>query len=154
MLDVKIKSINRVVLEWTRKDSIKLGIMRPKRIPQEIGKPSGKVLIQGALVRSGTSNGEHDGLSHSFTDRDIFPDLMAATEQVCARVECAITLVAKVGTRPCTDDIRKDIDEAQIDDIQRGLFTEMAQARLVSTLTLNLNVKCAIVLGWRMEERT
>lgn len=140
MLDVKIKPINRIVLEWTREDSIKLRIVRPKGIPQEIGKPNGNVLIQDALVCNVTSNGEHDGLSHSFADRDIFPDLVAATEQVRAWVECTITLVAKVGTRPCTDDIREDIDETQIDDIQRALFTEMAQARLVGTLTLNLNV--------------
>lgn len=136
MLDIKVETINTVVLEWTRENAIEVRVIRSEGVPQEVRKPDGNCIVQDGYVRRVTADGEHDGLSHLLADWDILPDLMAAHEKLRARVEGTITLVAKVGTRPSSDDIWEDIDETDVDDVQRGLLAEVAQTRLVGTLTL------------------
>lgn len=136
MLDIKVKTIHRVSLEWTRINIGVVLVLRTKRVPQEVGKPDGLQITGQLLVGSFTSDGQHDRLAHLLTDRDILPDLVAAAEKLRSRVDIAIALVAKVRARVVTDRVGEDVDETKIDDIQRGLLTEMAQTFLISTLTL------------------
>lgn len=137
MLDIKIKPVNTVILEWTREDAVELRVMRAEGVPQEIRKPYGNRIIQDGQIGRVTADGEHDRFSHLLAERDVFPDLMASHEKFRARVESAVTLITKVGARPSSDDVGEGIDEADVNDVQRGLLAEMAQARLVGTLTLD-----------------
>lgn len=137
MFDIKVKAINTIILEWTREGAVELGVMRAKRIPQEIRKPEGDRIVHNGQIGRVTADGEHDRLSHLLADRDIFPDLVTALEKFRAFVDSAITLVAEVGARPCANGIWEDIDETDIDDVHRGLLTEVAQTRLVGSLALD-----------------
>lgn len=136
MLDVKVKSIDAVVLERAREDTVERWVLRSEGVPQEIRKPDGHVVVDDGKVGRVTADGEHDSLPHRLADRNIFPDLMAALEKFRARVDGAIALVAKVGARPLPHGSREDIDEADVDDVHGSLLAEMPQARLVGALAL------------------
>ena len=97
-------------------------------------------------TRASTSNGNEDFLARSLADWDIFRQLMTAREKLRGDTSNAqghpIALVAKIGPRNSQDAlVRKHIDEAEIDNIQRDLVTEMAQSGLVLPLALGQSVK-------------
>jgi hypothetical protein len=136
VLNIKVETIHRVGQEWTR-IGVGVGlILRTERVPQEVGKPDCLQFTAQILPGSLTTNGQHDSLAHLLTDRDILPDLVAASEKFRIRVDIAITLVAKVRAWPVTDGVGEDVDEAKVDDIQRCFLTEVAQTLLIRTLTL------------------
>jgi hypothetical protein len=136
VLNIKVETIHRVGLEWTR-IGVGVGlILRTERVPQEVGEPDGLQFTAQILPGSLTTNGQHDRVALLLTDRDILPDLVAATEKLRPRVDIAIALVAKVRAWPFTDSLGEDVDEAKVDDIQRSLFTEVAQTLLIRTLAL------------------
>jgi hypothetical protein len=116
-------------------------IHRTKRAPEEISKFQSRLLTKDFLVRwICAAEGEQDLLASVLANRDIIDDLLAAREQLCLRpvdgVCQAITLVPEVGPRVAIPLVRKDIDEPNIDDIQRCLLAEVAQALLIGALAL------------------
>ena len=135
MLNVKVESIDRVLLEWTGELRL-VRVVRTKRIPQEVGEPDGNRVILKLFIGSITSKREHDSLAIFLAEWNVLPNLVTAAEQLRAVVGIAITLIAEIRARPVTHSLWEDIDKTKVDNINVSLLTEMAQALLVSTLTL------------------
>jgi hypothetical protein len=120
-----------------------------KGTPDPVGKIIGRVLACNVLAgrRSASSQRQEDLLSSILAEGDVFHDLMAigkeATGLISIHEKGSITLVAKVGLGPSGQtDVWKDVDKANVDNIQRGFSTERAQTLLVCTLTLGMLSVC------------
>lgn len=144
VLNIEVESINGNIPEGTRATNSRplLG-GRAKGKPQEVCKGFGRVFVLDLLViRYGSSKGQEDLLPKSLADGDILPQLMAVGQQIgVIAVDgkgLAAALIAKVAFRPSVQAlVREHIDEAKVDDIQRGLLTEMSQPVLVGSLALS-----------------
>jgi hypothetical protein len=138
MFNIEIKSVNLVVKEWTR-ESIILA-RGTEGIPQKIGKPCGNLIIGNIFIGSLTTKRQHHRFPKLLADGNIIYYLVAATEKLSVLINVSITLVAKIRAWPITHSFGKDVDEPNIDDIQRSLLAEVTQPGLISTLALELTV--------------
>jgi hypothetical protein len=143
VLDVKVETINNDIPKGTR--TLPTLSDWAKSSPQESGERLGSVLGEDALVCGiGTTNGQQDLLTSRLADGNILHDLMTAGQQlgynaIFSNVGGTVALVAKVGARPSSRAIGEIVDKSNIDDVQGGLLTEVAQTELVRTLTLQDN---------------
>jgi hypothetical protein len=140
VLDVKVETINNDIPKGTR--TLPTLSDWAKSSPQESGERLGSVLGEDALVCGiGTTNGQQDLLTSRLADGNILHDLMTAGQQlgynaIFSNVGGTVALVAKVGARPSSRAIGEIVDKSNIDDVQGGLLTEVAQTELVRTLTI------------------
>jgi hypothetical protein len=141
VLDVKVKAINNDIAKRTR--TLPALNDWAKGSPQESGERDGTVLGEDALIWGiGTTDGQQDLLTSRLADGNILHDLMAAGQQlgynaIISNVVGTVALVAEIGARPVSRaHIGEIVDESNIDDVQGGLFTEVAQTELVRTLTI------------------
>lgn len=144
VLNVKVKTINDDIPKGTR--TLPALSDWAKSSPQESGERDSTVLGEDTLVRGiGTTDGEQDLLTSRLADGNILHDLMAAGQQlgynaIISNVDRTVALVAKIGARPVSRaHIGEIVDETNINDVQGGLLTEVAQTELVRTLTLQDN---------------
>lgn len=140
VLNVKVKTINDDIPKGTR--TLPALSDWAKSSPQESGERDSTVLGEDTLVRGiGTTDGEQDLLTSRLADGNILHDLMAAGQQlgynaIISNVDRTVALVAKIGARPVSRaHIGEIVDETNINDVQGGLLTEVAQTELVRTLT-------------------
>lgn len=154
MLDIKVESVDGVVTERT---GVLIGNSRvhgTKRVPQKVGKPSGLGVVGDLTGRVCTTNGQHEGLAHGLTDRDVIHNLMTAREQIRVGVLGPIALVSKVGAGIGVHSGGKAIDEGEVDDVEVGLRTKVPKTLLVRSLALEkLELVLNILRGQKQTER-
>lgn len=152
-LNIKVETVKDDIAKGTRETlTSPLRGDWAKGAPDPISKVISRAFAFNVLTcgRSTSSQRQKDLLSGTLADRDVFHNLMAIGEKttclVSIHIKGPITLVTKVGLGPSgLADVRENIDKAKVYNIQRGLRTKRAQARLVCTLTLNLLVS---ILLW------
>jgi hypothetical protein len=83
-----------------------------------------------------TAEGKEDLLASSLAQGNIFNDLVAAIQKLGTREDSATALVGKVGARELTNGLGERVDETDVNDIHRSLFTEVAQTWLVVALSV------------------